>query len=314
MECRLSSATLAMDPLASRVVQRFRVATVDIRELEITSDNLEATFNALIAGIDNIEEVEKKLGLNLRNMTTLMKGALHNDDLYHNGEDVLTHIGWVIDDANRLSANMDAEKRVLMKLTALCHDLGKAYTHAWDPDRQKHTFHEHGTKSVAIAEALLAKHKEQLGELYQDILDFTRLHDVFYALLHERTQQQPGSTKYLAKFMQEAIVQKGLIRDLLNFARADSFRARTHEQKMKDFEGVLDDLERAKLAPQEEAAAKARLQQNIQERMPQIKAYLEVEAPEAAALLPNLQEAKRTLGKMRRYDLLKGLDAIVKAP
>ncbi len=303
-----------MDPLAERVARRFVVANVNLRELEITSENLEATFNALIAGIDNIEEVEKKLGLDLRNMTTLMKGSVHNDDLYHNGEDVLTHIGWVVDDANRISQNMDAEKRVLLRLTALCHDLGKAYTHAWDPVKQKHTFFNHAQKSVAIAEALLAKHREQLGELYQHVLDFTRLHDVFYALLHQRSQQQEGSTKYLQNFMREVIVQKGLIRDLLEFARADSFRARTHEQKMKDFEHVLADLARAEQASQEAANEPARIMKNIHERMPQIRTYLEAEAPEAVALLPDILEVKRFLGKRRLFEVVRGLTDLIKAP
>lgn len=315
-----------MDPLAPSVTQRYwtalRVARrfaseespVDLNKLEITSENLEEVLNGLIAGVDDIEGVEKRLGLDLRNMTQLMRQSPHNDDLYHNGEDVLTHIGWVMDDAAKLSANMSAEKRVLLKLTALCHDLGKPYTYKYDEVKAKHTFYDHAATSVEIAKVLLAKHKDQLGKLYQQVLDFTRLHDTFYALAYERTTAPGGSTKYVQRLMQEAIYQQGLLRDLFDFTKADSYRARSHAEKLKETEAVLEDVIREEQAAEEARAAQARLQQVIQDRMPQIKAYLEPEAPEAAAVLPDLKAAKRILGTARRFDLLKGIEAILKTP
>jgi len=286
---------------------------MNLRTLDITNENLEEVLNTLISEVDDLDGVEKRLGLDLRNMTQLMRQYPHNDDLYHNGEDVLTHIGWVMDDVAKLSGNMAAEKRVLLKLTALCHDLGKAYTYAFDPEKKKNTFYDHATKSVEIAEALLAKHKDQLGKLYQQVLDFTRLHDVFYALAYERTKLPEGSTKYVRRLMDEAIYQDGLLHDLLTFAKADSFRARGHDEKLKETEAVLEDVKREERAAEEAIAAKARLRQVTLERMPQIKAYLEPEAPEAAAALPDLQAAKRILGTMKRYDLLKGIEGIIKA-
>jgi len=300
--------------LLRRVARRFsvRAGEVDLRSLEITSENLEQVLNDLIAGIEDLDEVEAKLGLSLRNMTQLMKESVHNDDIYHNGEDVLTHIGWVIDDANKLSQHMDADKKALMKLTALCHDLGKAYTYAYDPEKKKHTFHGHGERSVAIAEALLARHKKALGDLYQDVLDFTRLHDVFYALAYEKSKTPEGNTKYVRRIMNEAIYQKGLLRDLFEFSRADSYRAKSHAEKLKETEAIFGDIAKEEEAAREAERAKARQEALTQERMPEIKAYLEREMPEAAALVPDLKAVKRLLGGAKRYDLLKGIEAIIR--
>jgi putative nucleotidyltransferase with HDIG domain len=293
--------------LVERVAARFLLskAELDLRKLEITSANLEEVLKSLVASVEDLDAVEAKLGISLRNMTELMKQGIHNDDLYHNGETVLTHIGWVVDDAAKLSANMDEEKRTLMKLTAIFHDMGKAYTYKFDPERQKHTFHGHPELSVEIAKALLAKHKESLGKLYQHVLDFTRLHDVFYGLVHDRSQVPAGDTKYVRRFMQEAIVQEGLAKDLLEFARADSFRAKAHADKIKEAESVIEDLEKEKAKAAEAEALKARIKQREQEALPQIQERLQAEAPEAAAKLPDLKAAMEVLNKLKRYDILQ---------
>lgn len=298
-----------------RVLRRFlantRQASIDLRTLDITSENLESVLNDLISGIDDLDSVEEKLGLSLRSMTQLMKAAPHNDDIYHNGEDVLTHIGWVMDDVKKVSENMDANKKALLKLTALCHDLGKAYTYKYDPAKNKHTFYGHGDLSVEIAKALLEKHKATLGDLYQDVLDFTRLHDVFYALASEKSKGAAGNTKYVRRLMKEVIYQRGLIRDLFEFTKADSYRAKAHADKIKETSAILDDIEREAQFEVEVEAAKAKQVALIQERMPEIRAYLERESPEAANLLPDLQAVKRYLGTAKRYDIIKGIDSIV---
>ena len=282
---------------------------MDLRELDITSENLEEVLNDLVAGIADLDGVEKRLGVDLRNMTQLMRKYPHNDDLYHNGEDVLTHIGWVMDDVARLSAGMDAETRILLKLTGLCHDLGKTYTYAYNDEKKKHTFYDHAAKSVLIAEALLARHREALGGLYQRVLDFTRLHDVFLALAHERGTG--GGLAYTRPLLKEAIYRDGLLADLLTFAKADSFRARSHQDKLHEIEGVLEDVKKYEQVQAAAEAEKARQRQNAVDRVPEIRAYLVTDAPDAASALPDLQAAKRLLGMAKRYDLLKGIEAIV---
>ena len=305
-------------PLAHRVARKFRAATLDLKTLQITSENLEDILNDLIAGVEDIEKVEQELGLDLRNMTKIMQASPHNDDLHHNGEDVLTHIGWVLDDVAKLTANMSAEKQLLLKLTALCHDLGKPYTYKFNEEKQRHTFYDHATKSVQVAEALLARHKDALGELYQDVLDFTRLHDVFFALVHDRSKQPAGSTRYVKNLLQESVYRKGLLNDLLTFAKADSARARSHAESIKDFEGVVSDTARAEQEAAAEAeraeAARVRLLAVTEQRMPEIRALLEIEAPEAAALLPDLSAVRRVLGQAKRYDIIKGIEGILRRP
>lgn len=288
---------------------------MDLKTLDITSANLEDVLNDLIAGIDDIDEVEKRLGLDLRNMTKLMAGIVHNDDAHHNGESILVHIGWVMDDVAKVSEGMEAEKQVLFKLVALCHDLGKPYTYKFNAEKNRHTFYDHAARSVAIAAALLSKHRESLGELYQDVLDFTRLHDAFYALVHDRSQGAAGSTKYLKGIMQEQVYQKGLLRDLLTFTKADSFRARSHLEKIKDFETVIEDTKRAEQEAVEQEREKARLREQAQARVPDVRRYLEDQGlTDVAAVLPDLQAAKRLLGQMKRYDILREVEGILRRP
>jgi len=294
-----------------RVAKRFSIQAggVDLRTLKITSENLEQVLNDLIAGIEDLEAAEEKLGLSLRNMTQLMKESVHNDDIYHNGEDVLTHIGWVMDDVHTLSEHMTADKKALLKLTALCHDLGKAYTYRYDPVKKKHTFHGHAEKSVEIAKVFLARHKEALGELYQDVLDFTRLHDVFYALAYERTQVK--GTKYVRRLMNEAIYQKGLLRDLFEFARADSYRAKAHAQKLKETEALFEDLAAEEQSAKEAELLEVQRKAFIKSKLPEVQAYLEQVAPDAATLLPNMVEVNQLLGRTRRFDVLKKIRSML---
>lgn len=135
---------------------------------------------------------------------------------------------------------------------------------------------------------------------------------MFYALVNDRGQST--TTKYVRGLMRENIYRKGLLKYLLTFAKADSARARSYGDKLKDFERVLTDCERAEQELVEEEAAKARRQAVTLERMPRIKAYLEAEGvPEAADALPDLKAAHRILGTMGRYDLIKGIKAIIDA-
>jgi hypothetical protein len=307
-----------MVTLSERIVslyQRKVAGDVDLRKLDITSENLKEVLEGLIAGVDNLDEVEKRLGLDLRNMTKLMAGIVHNDDAHHNGESILVHIGWVLDDVTKLSENFDDETKALLKLTALCHDLGKPYVHKFDDAKKRHTFYDHAATSVEIARVLLAKHKDRLGTLYEHLLDFIRLHDVFYALVNDRLNQPGGSTKYVRSLMRENIYRAGLLKHLLTFAKADSARAKSYTEKLKDFESIIGDCENAEIEARTEAEAAQTAKQlrelNTRERMPEIEALLFREAPEAAQALPDLQAVKRTLGQAKRYDLIKAIEGII---
>ena len=140
--------------LAIRVAARYRRktgASVDIRTLDITADSLEQVLTDLVSTIDDLEGVEKALGLDLRSMVSLMAQFQHNDDAYHNSETVIQHTKWVLEDLDKLTEWMDSEHKLVLSLAAMMHDLGKAYT--YQQIKGKHTFYGHAEKSVVIAEA-----------------------------------------------------------------------------------------------------------------------------------------------------------------
>lgn len=285
---------------------------MDLRTLEITSENLGEVLKGLIAGVADLEGAEAKLKLDLRNMVELMAKYPHNDDAYHNGETVLVHVGWVLEDVERLSAGMDDERRVALRLAGLFHDLGKAYTYEFNAAKQKHTFYDHATKSVEIAEVLLARHREALGGLYQRVLDLTRLHDVFFALAAERPKGG-NSTAYVERLMKEKLYLDGHLDDLLTFAKADSARARSYAEKLSDIEGIIEDAKKHEAILAAKVAERARLDANAKARMPEIRSLVEAEVP-AAAGADDVKGVRAELGKAKRYDLIKQVDAIVIRP
>jgi putative nucleotidyltransferase with HDIG domain len=300
-----------------RVAARWqrKAGIVDIRNIEITADNVEEVIGSLLAGVDDIDGAEKTTGLDLRSMITLLKKLPHNDDLFHNGETILQHMQWVLADLDEVSKTKDAATRQLLKVVALLHDLGKAYTHEFhvvkEGDPPKNTFYEHATKSVAVAEALLAKQREQLGDLYQRILDLVRLHDVFLSLAHARKQHGGGSVGYLKDFLREAVVIDGHLDTLLTFAKADSARAKAESGSLASLQDVMADIEKAEAKKLEAIRAKERQRANWVTKQPEIRALLEAEAPEAVADLPDYAAMRETLGRGLKYKLIKQIERII---
>lgn len=303
-----------------RVAARWqrKAVEMDIRNIEITADNVEQVLETLLGSIDDIEGVEKATGLDLRNLVKLLREYPHNDDLFHNGESVLQHMRWVLEDLDEISKTKDAATRQLLRIVALFHDLGKAYTHSLKEDVSgelpgtgtKHTFYEHAAKSVAVAEALLAKQREQLGDLYQRILDLVRLHDAFLNLAHER-KLQGGNLRYLRNFLQEAVVVDGHLDTLLTFAQADSARAKEESGSLASLRDVMEDLKRAEAKRREEAQAEERKRANWLAKQPEIRALLEAEAPEAVSALPDYSAVRRALGESKKYPLIKQIERML---
>ena len=298
-----------MDPIILRVAARYHKAKtpVDIRTLEITADNVEQVLTDLTNDLDSVDEIEKSLGLDLQSLTHLMRQYPHNDDIHHNGEDVLQHTKWVLQDLAELTQGMDSERKTILTLSALLHDLGKAYTYAFIDGQ--HTFRKHALKSVQIAEALLAKHRESLGSLYPRILDLIRLHDTFMVLINAKAKA--SGFHYLNKIMRESIYLDGHLDDLLTLSKADSRRAKRYESSLADAELVLQDIAEVERKRQEESQAKERRQQAVLDHLPEIQMIL-TEVPEAVAALPNLSDVNAALGAAKRYDLLKKLKEITK--
>lgn len=283
---------------------------MDIRTIKITADNVDKVLQSLIDDVDNIEAAEATLGLDIRGMVKLLSELPHNDDLYHNGETVLQHMRWVLADLDGLSTGKDEATKQLLALAAMMHDLGKAYTHGVLPEG-KHTFYLHAEKSVQIAEVLLAKHRDQLGDMHGHLLDLVRLHDMFLHLANDRKQQAPGATAYLKRFLQEALYTDGRIETLVALAKADSARSKAEAGVLGRIQGVLEDIAQVESARAKVNDVKEQRKANWYARQDEIRALLEREFPAAVAALPDQSKVYAMLDKAKRIELIQTLRGII---
>lgn len=281
---------------------------MSIRDIEVTADSLEEVLQGLVDGIDDLGAVERSLGLDVRGMIGLMRQFEHSSDEYHNGEDVLEHTRWVMADLEDLIGDMADERKVVLRLAALLHDIGKAYTFEVQPDG-KHTFRKHAEKSVELAEALLARHRAELGDLHDQVVELVRRHDEFMRLLEARRGAK--DLKYLNKFMQGPIYLGGHLDDLLTLAKADGNRSKVRDQTLADIEGVLADLAQVERERAEAAKAKARFDENARRMLPEVRDLLRQEGMTEAAGASTLSEINAILGKVKRYDLIKRIQAML---
>lgn len=294
--------------LARRLAMRYRVAVDNLLNIEITKDNAVEILEGLIADVDNLEDAEKRLGMDLRNMVKLMDQFPHNDDLHHNGETVMEHVLQVIEAVGEVTKGKDSLQKQLLGIVALMHDLGKAYTYV---NREgKHTFYDHMKRSVDVAEVLLAKHRERLGDLYHRIIDLVRHHDLFLTMVNSRAKAGEG-LRYLKPILREAVYLDGHLDDLLTFSKADSFHSKSYAEKLKDAEGVIEDLGRYEQQQAEALLEKQRQQERFQQRLPEIRAVLEAEAPETVSALADQSTLNAALGRIKRYDLIKRIQSMV---
>jgi len=280
---------------------------MSLRDIEITADRAEDVLQDLIDGIDDLEGVEGKLGLDIRNMRTLMRSFKHDADEYHNGEDVLEHTKWVLQDVEKLTKDMDAERKLVIRLAALLHDMGKAYT--FEVIDGKHTFRKHAEKSVELAEAMLARHRKDLGSLYDRVIALVAKHDALMVLLGARAGAK--NTKYLNKFMRESIYMGGHLDDLMTLAKADGNRAKVREKTLADIEGVLEDIAQVERDQVEAVKAKERLDREFVRRLPEIHEIMVQEGFPDAAKAKTLPEVQAMLGQAKQYDLIKRIRSML---
>jgi putative nucleotidyltransferase with HDIG domain len=280
---------------------------MNLRDIEITADRAEDVLQDLIDGIDDIEGVERKLGVDVRNMRQLMRSFRHDADEYHNGEDVLEHTKWVLQDVEKLTRDMDAERKLVIRLAALMHDMGKAYT--FEVIDGKHTFRSHTEKSIELAEVMLARHRKDLGTLYDRVIALVAKHDALMVLLNARAGAK--GTKYLNKFMRESIYMGGHLDDLLTLAKADGNRAKVRERTLADIEGVLEDIAKVEREQAEATKAKERLDREFTRRLPEIQVLLIAEGIPEGTKVKTLSEINAILGKAKKYDLIKHIKAML---
>ena len=293
-----------MDRLAKKVALRHIAAAKGAEQLlleDLDPEKVEVYVQGLVDSLDDLEGVEKELGLDLRNLTQLLDKWPHNDDIHHSGETTLQHMKWVIEDLQQFTGGMDVERRRMLQLAALLHDLGKAYT--YELIEGKHTFRQHAKISVRIAEKMLAKLREKNAKFVQRILDLVRLHDSFMQLIDAR--ESSTGTHYLNKLMREAIYTDGHLDDLVTLSKADGHRAERMQETLAGMDGVLADLREVDDRRRQEAEAMQRRRDVPPEVIQKVRAILERGAPELVHLLPDIKAVKGQLGKDKRYDLLK---------
>ena len=284
-----------------------------LSKLDVTADTLEAQLQDLIDGVEDLEAATKTLGFDLRELPKLLKDLKHSDDAYHRGETIMEHTRWVLEDVESLTADMPKTQRRLLRVVALLHDLGKAITCERDEKKCKYTFKGHDRKSVDIAKVLLARFEDDVEGYHQQILDMVREHDAFFRLADARPTS--GNTKYLRKFLDNAVRTDEHLRNLAAFARADSARARTIQQTLEEIDMVLADVgkHRAMLVQQEldkeEAARKQEI--NIVKYHDEIAEMVDAVVPGLSAKLPDRKAVFAELGGARAYGVLQQVQAIL---
>ena len=228
----------------------------------------------------------------------------HNDDQHHNGETVLEHIDEVRAAISRSTYDWPERRREILRLTAVLHDLGKAYTYRYEGG--KHTFRGHAAVSIQIASLALQNHLDIV-----DVADLVEFHDVFWALDNARTT----STKYLRKFAKHSLSYGAWLDNLVTFALADTAHAKAHHEVVASIQQTLDDLRRYRAEEALREAAEARLAQlrasNLVKYRAEIAQLVEDAVPGASWALPDLHEVNRALGQAKQFAVIKAVQAIL---
>ena len=284
-----------------------------LSSLDVTPNTLEERLQELIDGVNDLDAAAADLGYDLRDLPRLLTELKHNDDDYHCGETVMEHIRWVMEDVEAVTAQMPEERRRLLRVVALLHDLGKAVTYAWDEKKGKATFHNHERKSVDIARVLLARYEEDAEGDLQQILDLVEHHDYFFKLGDARPSN--GKVKYLWKFAEKDVSKGDQLQNLALFASADSSRSVTNAATLEEIRLVMVDLAQYRAQGVMDAVGKVlkarKMEANIAKYRDEIAALLDSAVPGLSAKLPDVKAANTELGKAKAYGVLKQVQAII---
>lgn len=249
--------------------------------------------------------------LTAEDLVSRLYNIRHNDDAHHNGESLIEHIAEVYTAVEAETQGWPEERRDLLRATALLHDLGKAYTHAYKNGR--HTFYGHNKVSRDIA-ALLLWEAIDWPDFSEQVFDLVLYHDIFFALMHDRTNAK--GLKYLRKFAQHPVSHGEQLENLVAFARADSGRSRTFQtETLVGIDTVLDELAqyRAKQIhkTREAEGQRRRAARNLDRHREEIAALIETAVPGTSRLLPDLKAVNRVLGQAKHYGTIKEIQAIL---
>ncbi len=279
-------------------------------DLDFRSEKVEIYLQMLVDGIDDLNATEAELGIDIRNMVKILGKYTHNDDQHHNGETILEHIQWVLEDVQNTTEDKRPDglqdRRQILSLVALLHDLGKGYTHAILDGR--HTFWKHAEISTKLTRAMLWELRRDDPYTYERIEDLVRLHDAFIHLLN--AQKTAEGFKYIKRFMQERIYPEGL-QDLIWFYYADGARAKRFSETRKEVESLMQNIKQVEQERANAKSVKARWANPPEALVDSIHTLLESEALDSISLLPDLKAVNKALGKEKQYEVLMKIRKLV---
>jgi tRNA nucleotidyltransferase (CCA-adding enzyme) len=138
--------------------------------------------------------------------------GIPQDPVWHPEGDAFEHTCQVVDRTADIVSRegLTEDRRVVLVLSAICHDMGKATTTVFNTEKNKWTSYGHDVAGVPIAERFLTS-IEASPEVVAKVLPLVRLH-----MAHCRREFTPKAVRKLAREVQPAT-----LRDLLLLMEAD---------------------------------------------------------------------------------------------
>ncbi len=284
---------------------------MDLFEKDISPENLESFLKEVIEEYKVLGVEKVSTGGNISELYSLLETLNHSDDDNHNGETVLQHTREVLEDVIKLTEGMDENIVKILKLTAIFHDVGKAYTFAktMKGDKEKNTFYKHARISAELLEKLVQKELESKNEMYEKLAILVKSHDDILQYLGANQKD----VSYVKNLLESKYYKAGLFDLLKLFVRADSQRAKTYNKTEEDLAKMDKDIALYNEQEKEKAGRGTVLQQMVADKKDEIISILQTSAPELVSLYPDIKEIRKQLGNKKMFGVMKDLNNIIPA-
>lgn len=291
------------------LINFFNKTAMNLFEKDITTENVEEFLREVIDEYKNLGIDKLDTGEQISNLYNLLETLKHGDDAHHNGETILQHTKEVLEDVIKLTAGMDENIIKLLKLTAIFHDLGKAYTFnkKIKNDVEKITFYNHAKVSLSLLEKLAQKELNEKNEMYEKLAILVRSHDEILQYLNAEQK----NINYVKNLLDSKYYKAGLYSLLKLFVKADSFRAKTYSDTEMALDRIDKDIDSYQEKEKEKDAKKILQNKLIVDKKDEIIALLKNNFPQLVDLYPNISEIKKQLGDKKMFDVLKQLGEIL---
>jgi len=286
---------------------------LDLFSLDITPDNIEQVLQQITESVQEVDGIEDASVEELKTLLDNMKNLIHSDDEHHYGESILDHTKKVLSNIEQLTNELDDKTKQLMRLVALCHDLGKAFTHEIKEkdSAKKHTFYGHAKKSVEILTKLINQQILEREE-YKNLIVLVKEHDEILSIYSQRG----NSLKYIKNIISSDAYTYGLFELQIAFAKADSVTQAALDETNKMVEIIRSDIttynKQQKEKEQADILRAAEIQNLIETKGQEISELFSVE-PTLLALWPDAKAIRAEIGRMKNFDLMKKFNSIIPA-